>query len=95
MTIAGGCATGSIWRAGEGQVKLMISTVTMLLLIPVFGKYVAKPFGDKLSEWGLAKSVFLPDVMGWSGAILLIVGFCAIWYAFVHWNEKTEKFSAY
>ena len=31
MTLAGGCGAGSIWRAGEGQVKLWVAIATFAL----------------------------------------------------------------
>ena len=35
MVIAGGCVVGSLWRAGEGQVKLMLSVIGMMIAGPL------------------------------------------------------------
>ena len=97
MTIAGGCAVGSMWRAGEGQVKLMIALAVMVFMMPIIGLYVLPAFLDllSLSQITAPTSIFLPDIMGYGFSILLIVGLCLIWYIFVKWNEKTKKFAAY
>lgn len=95
MVLAGGCAVGSIWRSGEGQVKLMISTLAMFLLMPLFAKAIIS--GGKvtfLPDWAQQK-IFLPDVMGYGLSIALIAVICLIWYIFVSWNDKSKKFAAY
>jgi len=39
----------------------------------------------------LGKFVYLPDFMGYGGALLLIAGFLLIWYLIVVWNEESNK----
>jgi uncharacterized membrane protein YedE/YeeE len=90
MTVAGGCGAGSIWRAGEGQVKLWAALVTFAL-----GASLTRL---ALSETGavskLGAAVFLPSVLGWSGAIVLVVVVMAAWALAATWNEDARKFSA-
>lgn len=86
---AGGCGSGTLWRVGEGQVKLMI-------VVPFFGiasSIMTAWFRDNDFEADgvLGSYVYLPDAMGY-GPTLVIIGFVmAIWYLVVTWNEETNK----
>ncbi len=93
MTVAGGCAIGTLWRAGEGQVKLWLAAIGYMLMAPISKKYIVPGF-KSLPEWA-QKKVFLPDVLGsYVSAIVIFLVIIALWYLFVKWNEKTGKFSA-
>lgn len=89
MVLAGGCGTGSIWRAGEGQVKLWAALLTFAL-----GASLTRV---ALAQTGLQQklgvAVFLPAVLGWGGAVLLVVVVMAAWGTFATWNERTGRFS--
>ena len=93
MTVAGGCAIGTIWRAGEGQVKLWFSAVGFMLVAPISKKFIVPGFAHALPEWAQQK-VFLPDYFGYWGAGLVFFILIVLWYVFVKWNERTGKFSA-
>lgn len=86
---AGGCGSGTLWRVGEGQIKL-------LMVVPFFGistSVMTAWFKDNDFEADgvLGSFVYLPDVMGY-GPTLLLVGFLmVIWYLVVSWNEETNK----
>ncbi len=89
MTLAGGCGAGSIWRAGEGHVKLwcavlMFAAGTSLMRMILVQKGLLRKLGV---------SVFLPTVIGWGGAVLLIVAVMAAWLLVASWNERTQKLS--
>ncbi|MBI2205515.1 MAG: YeeE/YedE family protein [Candidatus Rokubacteria bacterium] len=90
MVLAGGCGAGSVWRAGEGQVKLWATLVTFAL-----GASVARLV---LSATGLSQqlgaAVFLPGVLGWAGAIGLVIIVMAVWALAATWNEETGRFSS-
>src|SRR5438067_4097609 len=90
MTLAGGCGAGSIWRAGEGQVKLW-ATVACFALGASLARLVAGQTG-LLQKLGAA--VFLPSALGWGGAIGLIVAIAVGWAMLATWNEETRRFSA-
>ncbi len=87
MVIAGGCASGTLMRVGEGFQMQILS-----LLFFVVGSLIgAHDFG-----WWKAKfimkgpSVFLPDVFGWAGALilqLLVIGF--IYVAADKWENRS------
>lgn len=86
---AGGCGSGTLWRVGEGQVKLMI-------VVPFFAlstSLVTAWFQDMDLEasGGLGKYIYLPDVFGYGPTLLLIAVFLLLWYLVVTWNEETNK----
>jgi uncharacterized protein len=89
MVLAGGCGAGSIWRAGEGHVKLWVAvaffavggSLSRLILVQT----------QLLQQLGTA--VFLPNLVGWQWAMLLVVALMLSWYVFATWNERSRKFS--
>ena len=88
--LAGGCGAGSLWRAGEGQVKLWAAVAAFAL-----GASVTRL---ALVQTGLATklgvAVFLPSWVGWGGALLVVAGVMAAWAALATWNEVSQKFTA-
>ena len=89
MTLAGGCGAGSLWRAGEGQVKLWMA-VACFALGASLARLVAAQTG-LLQKLGVA--IFLPAWLGWAGAIALIVAIALAWAMLSTWNEETHTFS--
>jgi hypothetical protein len=90
MTLAGGCGAGSIWRAGEGQVKLWAAIACFAL-----GASLVRLGVTQLGLTGsLGVAVFLPAVLGWGAALLVILGVAAAWALAATWNEQTGKLSA-
>ncbi len=90
MTLAGGCGAGSIWRAGEGQVKLWAALVCFAAGASL--ARLALTQSGATSKLGVA--VFLPSVIGWGGALALVVAVMAAWSLAATWNEDARKFSA-
>ncbi|VAX24008.1 hypothetical protein MNBD_NITROSPINAE04-1702 [hydrothermal vent metagenome] len=87
MTIAGGCASGSLWRAGEGQVKLMLAVLGFAL--SAAGGHLIL---NLVFDYSYVKRIFLPDVFdSWLVALGILFGIMFIWYLVTSWNEKTEK----
>ncbi len=87
--LAGGCGTGTLWRVGEGQIKLWLVAL-------MFG--LASSLSDTLVKshhWEargfLGKYVYMPDVMGYGASLLLVFFAMALWYLIVTWNEETGK----
>lgn len=105
MVFAGGCASGSLWRVGEGHLKLVVAVIffswsgsTASAILGSFG--LLKPsvdidFLDGLAEFtGLGFQAFMPDLMGgWKYALLTTYIFLAAWYVFIRYNESTSKFT--
>jgi len=100
MTIAGGCVVGSLWRAGEGQVKLWFSVLGMFIALPI----TALMKSDLLQIFPAemtTSTMYLPDVfgslvgdnplIGYMGAVLFVLAIIALWYIIVKWNERTGK----
>ena len=86
---AGGCGSGTLWRVGEGQVKLMI-------VVPFFGiasSIMTSWFRDYEFEADgvLGSYVYMPEFIGYGPTLLLIGLAMLIWYLVVTWNEETNK----
>ncbi len=90
MVLAGGCGAGSIWRAGEGHVKLWLTVILFALGASLSRMVLAK--AELLSSLGNA--IFLPHLLGWAGAIYIVIFLMASWYVFANWNERSGKFTA-
>lgn len=94
MTVAGGCAVGTLWRMGEGQVKLWFAGIAFILMSPISTKFIVPAVDNILPQSARFKN-FLPDYIGYDGAFFLVLGILLLWYVFVKWNERTGKFSAF
>ncbi|RLJ62075.1 YeeE/YedE thiosulfate transporter family protein [Sulfurisoma sediminicola] len=101
MVFAGGCASGALWRAGEGHLKLWVAVF--------FFAWGGSTFSGILHHWDVMTrdvnlesieftkvgiQTYLPDMVGgWGWALSISLGILAIWYAWVRYNESTEKFT--
>jgi hypothetical protein len=87
MTLAGGCASGSLWRAGEGHVKLWLAVLAFSL--SAAGTHVILQI---VFEYSYFKRVFLPDFFNsWLLSLFVVFGIMYFWYWMASWNERTEK----
>uniref|UniRef100_A0A7J3ZK59 YeeE/YedE family protein n=1 Tax=Fervidicoccus fontis TaxID=683846 RepID=A0A7J3ZK59_9CREN len=84
--LAGGCASGILWRAGEGHVRAWIAIVTTVLTYPIFYQLVR----PHLSNY---PRVFIPHFIGWVHAFTLMVVFVALYVAFVYYLEYRYRAS--
>jgi len=57
-------------------------------------KLLILPAVKSILPASMQKMVFLPDVLGYTGAVVLMLVILLLWYVFAKWNEKTGKFSA-
>ncbi|SDY73271.1 hypothetical protein SAMN05660462_00755 [Proteiniborus ethanoligenes] len=88
MVLAGGCASGVLMRAGEGF-QMQILTLIFFIIGSLWG---AHDYGwwDK-AFISKAKAIFLPDVLGWSGALLVQLLFIALLYILADkWESKNN-----
>jgi len=102
MVFAGGCATGSMWRMGEGHLKLWVAVFFFSWIGSIFSA-IAKKTGLMVRETDLETMVdttkvgyqaYMPDMFGgWSWVYLLSAVMLLVWYALVRYNESTEKFT--
>ena len=90
MTLAGGCGAGSIWRAGEGQVKLWAAIACFAL----GGSLMRQVVVETGLLRGLGAAVFLPSAIGWGAAIGLVVLVMVAWALGATWNEEHRRFTA-
>ena len=91
MLLAGGCASGTLWRMGEGHSKLWVAGFGFLLANPVTNAFL-----DSCEvKASLGSSIFIPEAISWQMTMAVyVVCILALILALV-WNEKTEKFVAF
>jgi uncharacterized membrane protein YedE/YeeE len=104
MIFAGGCASGALWRLGEGQLKLAVAVFffgwsgsvcsAILKRWEVLTPQIDLDFIDGLVEFTkVGYQAYLPDLTGnWSVTYLVCFGVLAFWYFLVRYNESTGKF---
>ena len=90
MLLAGGCASGILWRMGEGHLKLFFA---------FFGFLFSHSLTHKaLKIWNiktlLGKGIFLPNILGWPISFVLLLMLFLVLYVVFMWNEETDKFVA-
>lgn len=88
MVLTGGCASGSLWRVGEGQFKFIVVLAAFALTNAGLGFYLR--VSRARTAWG-EEAYFLPKLIGWPGAILGLAALLVVWYLLAAWNEKSEK----
>ncbi len=96
---AGGCGTGTLWRVGEGQIKLWLVVPFFGLANTLFKSRFSgiEGFGDWVYEGitdssKLGEFVYMPDTfLGYGGTLALIGAAMAAWYLVVKWNEDSDK----
>ena len=92
MTVAGGCVVGSLWRSGEGQVKLWFSVFGLTFGTLFTVEFLKTPIYDLFPS----TQEFLPTMLGgglvgyFLGALVIVV-IIALWYLIVSWNERSGK----
>ncbi|MBF0588298.1 MAG: YeeE/YedE family protein, partial [Magnetococcales bacterium] len=101
MLLAGGCASGSLWRAAEGQVKLIIALIffawggsTFSALIKQAGWLTREMNMDLLEETALGFQAFMPQILdGWTWTYLVNFSLLALWYLIIKYNEVSHRFT--
>jgi len=77
MQIAGGCASGTLYTAGGGSPRMML---TLIAVIP--GATLAAWHGEHWVAWPALPPVSLPLAFGlWPALVLSLAAFAAIWAA--------------
>lgn len=88
MVIAGGCASGTLMRVGEGF-QMQIITLFFFIAGSLWG---AENFGwwqENVISKG--KAVFLPDVFGWAGALFVQLSIIVLLYIAAEKYEEKRK----
>ena len=85
MVISGGCASGTCMRVGEGF-HMQILSLFFFILGSLWG---AHDFGWwKLNVILKGKAVYLPDVFGWTGAVVVqLLTIALLWIAADKWGK--------
>jgi uncharacterized membrane protein YedE/YeeE len=95
--LAGGCGTGTLWRVGEGQLKLWLAMIVFALFASLTSLWLKTMEWEASYEEGeaasgvIGKSVYMPDFLGYGGSLALILFAMAAWYVIVTWNEESNK----
>jgi len=102
MVFAGGCASGSLWRMGEGHLKLWV-TAFFFAWSGSTASAIFKRFGltsidesnvDLFERTAVGFQAYLPAMLdGWGLSLAIGAGLLLLWYALVRYNESTEKFT--
>jgi uncharacterized protein len=101
MIFAGGCASGSLWRMGEGHLKLWValfffawSGSTFGALIGRTGIFAAEMNLDLVEETALGMEAWWPALLdGWGMTWLVTFALLGLWYALVAYNESSSRFT--
>jgi len=102
MVFAGGCASGGLWRMGEGHLKLWVA-MFFFAWIGSVASALFKMFNitaidetnvETFEMTNVGFQAFMPEMIGgWELTLLFGGGLLLLWYALVRYNETTEKFT--
>jgi len=87
MVLAGGCGAGTIWRVGEGHVKLWVALVFFALGTSAMRLLLTRT--DLIRYLGAPK--FLPNLFGWPAAVICVVVVMVSWYLLTAWNQEKRQ----
>jgi len=90
MLLAGGCGSGSVWRAGEGHVKLILAVICFSLSTSLFKALIKSSSGFTAL---IGKGVFLPDYLTYKWTLVILTLIFGAYYLAATWNEETDKFT--
>ncbi|MGD9393082.1 MAG: YeeE/YedE thiosulfate transporter family protein, partial [Chromatiales bacterium] len=105
MIFAGGCASGSIWRAAEGNLKLVVVLFFFAwsgsVFCGIFDRLgIMTPdydidFLDGIPEiTNVGFQAYFPDLFnGWTVAYIVPLILIIIWYLLVNYNEKKKHYT--
>lgn len=102
MIFAGGCASGSLWRMGEGHAKLWVTifffswagSIASALLKKFKITSIDETNVESYEMTAVGFQAYLPDMLGgWGWTFLISGAILLVWYLLVRYNESTEKFT--
>lgn len=102
MVFAGGCASGTLWRMGEGHLKLWVAGFFFAWSSSAFSAFVRRwdlltseqNIDTMLDETKVGAQVFMPQTFdSWGWTFVVSFAILLVWYLFVRYNESTEKFT--
>lgn len=92
--MAGGCGSGSLWRVGEGQIKLWLAVITFGISNAIVDPIIESKGWEGTADGSalLGQWLYLPDTfLGYGGTLALIALIMGAWYVIATWNEETNK----
>jgi len=78
--LAGGCASGILWRTGEGHIKAWIALLTTVLAYPIFSQLIRPYVADN-------PRIFIPYSIGWIQAFILMIIFITFYILSIYYLE--------
>jgi len=78
--LAGGCASGLLWRTGEGHAKAWIALLSTVLTYPIFNNIIQ----PHLSGY---PKIFIPHSIGWIQAFISMFIFVILYMVFIYYLE--------
>jgi uncharacterized membrane protein YedE/YeeE len=89
MMFGGGCASGTLTDAGEGEGRALI-VLFFFITGSLWGTYNMTWWESTVfSTW--SNKVYLPDTFGYIGAIIISLLGCLVVYVFAKWYENKRK----
>lgn len=88
MSLAGYCGVGCLWRCGEGYVRAWIGLVAGALTAGSWTLLYGRHVGE---GWLYGRPVFLPDRLGYLGAVAAVFAFLAVFYLLIRWAERGAR----
>jgi len=88
MVLAGGCASGTLWRVGEGHLKLWVALVGFMFGSGILPNLLGN---EAYSSLTTGPRIFLPDSLGYGAAFLLVAGLLGLWYMSVSLNQARRQ----
>lgn len=79
MVLAGSCASGSLWRAAEGHIRLWVALIAAVLLYAPLRALLGATVLPSL----LGPKILLTEALGWAGGLLFIYVTSAVWALFL------------
>jgi uncharacterized membrane protein YedE/YeeE len=101
MIFAGGCASGALWRMGEGHLKLWVAAFFFAWVGSV-ASAVLKGAGwlqaemnlELIEETRLGYQAYFPAMLeGWTPTFALAGIALLVWYLLVRYNERSQRFT--
>jgi len=79
---------GMLWRSAEGYIRHWVALLGAMLIaglwVPLYGYQVG-------NGWLYGPQIFLPDKLGWAGALIMVLLTLAGCYTFFTWIEIRKK----
>lgn len=88
MVIAGGCASGTLMRVGEGFHMQLLSLAFFIVGSLIGANHMGWWKYNVISK---GKAIFLPDVFGWAGALVIQLTIILLLYIAAEKYEENRK----